>query len=250
MRRLPAVCVAVAIALTTFGGVRGFAQAQAADLPTVDQVLDKFIAAAGGRAAFEKLTSRESKGTVESPDAPLRGTIEVFEKAPDKALSVIDLQGIGIVREGADGTVAWQDDPQSGVQEKTGADLAEAKRSSTFNAEIKMKQIYKTVAVTGKETIGGKAAYVITATPAEGLPTRYSFDIDTGLLVKQHSTRDTPQGPMDVDVFLEDFRDVDGIKSPFTIRQVTPLFTMIVRLTEIKHNVTLDDAIFKKPGLR
>jgi outer membrane lipoprotein-sorting protein len=102
--------------------------------------------------------------------------------------------------------------------------------------------------VTGKETVNGKPAYVLLATPAEGQPTRYSFDAETGLMVKQHSTRESPQGPLDVDVFLEDFRDVDGLKLPFTIRQVTSIFTMVVRLTEIKHNVTLDDAIFKKPG--
>ena len=244
MKRLLSVLVAAVIA---FAGVRGFAQAQAADLPTVDQVLDKYITAIGGRAAIEKLTSRVSKGTVEIPDASISGTIEVSEKAPDKSLTVISLQGM-VMREGADATGAWQDDPTMGVQDKKGDELASAKRESTFNSEIKMKEIYKTLAVTGKETVGGKPVYVILATPAEGTPTRFYFDTDSGLLVKLHSTHDAPQGPVDVDVLLEDYRDVTGVKMPFTVRQVTSMFTMIVHMTDIKHNVAIDDAIFKKPG--
>jgi hypothetical protein len=244
MKRLLSVLVAAVVA---FAGVRGFAQAQSADLPTVDQVLDKYVTALGGRAAFEKLTSRVSKGTVEIPDASISGTIEVSEKAPDKSLTVISLQGM-VMREGADTSGAWQDDPTMGIQDKKGDELASAKRDSTFNSEIKMKDIYKTLAVTAKDTVGGKPAYVVLATPAQGMPTRFYFDADSGMLVKLHSTRDTPQGPIDVDVLLEDFRVVDGIKVPFTVRQVTSMFTMVVHMTDIKHNVALDDAIFKKPG--
>lgn len=245
MKRILCVVAAVVIA---FAGVRGFAQAQSADLPTVDQILDKYVSAIGGKAAFEKLTSRVSKGTVESPDAPIRGTIEVSEKAPDKALTVIDIQGLGVVRDGTDASGSWQDEPTGGLSEKKGAEAADSKREATFNSEIKLKDLYKTLAVVGRETVGGKPVFVVLGTPTEGTPVRYYFDAESGMMIRQKTTRDTPQGPMDVDIFAEDFRVVDGVKLPFTIRQVTPLFTMVVKLSEIKHNVALDDAIFKKPG--
>jgi hypothetical protein len=51
-----------------------------------------------------------------------------------------------------------------------------------------------------------------------------------------------------VDVYLEDVRDVAGIKQPFVVRQVTQQFTIVFRLSEVKYNVPLDDAIFKRPG--
>ena len=51
-----------------------------------------------------------------------------------------------------------------------------------------------------------------------------------------------------VQAYLEDYRVVDGVKIAHTMRQVTPMFTMVMRLTEVKHNVTLDDKMFKKPG--
>ena len=39
----------------------------AAAMPTADQVLDHYVQAIGGRAAWMKLNSRVSKGTIEIP---------------------------------------------------------------------------------------------------------------------------------------------------------------------------------------
>ena len=84
--------------------------------------------------------------------------------------------------------------------------------------------------------------------PAEGSPARLFFDAESGVLLRQVSTRVTPQGPLEVEVTFEDYRAIDGVQRPFTIRQATSVFTAIIQLTDIKHNVPIDDAVFKKPG--
>src|SRR6188768_620958 len=108
--------IVVAIAFVAVAGTRVVAQTQSAALPTVDQVIEKWVAALGGRAAMEKHTSRVAKGAIEIPGAPITGTLEVSEKAPNKALSVFDIQNMGLVREGFDGTVGWDDDPTTGLK--------------------------------------------------------------------------------------------------------------------------------------
>ncbi len=238
----------VVIGLVGFASARAFAQSPAAAPPTADQIIQKYVTALGGRAAIEKHTSRVSKGTIEIPDAGISGSFEANEKAPDKSLTVIELGGVGLIREGADASGAWQEEPQAGVRDKAGNELAEARRGAAFNPELKFQTLYKTLAVTGQEPVGGRPAWVLLATPAEGTATRMYFDAETGLMVRQSAMRDTPGGPIDVDVFIEDYRDVDGVRQPFTIRQVTSMFTMVIRISEIKHNVALDDAIFKRPG--
>jgi hypothetical protein len=225
-------------------------RAQAPALPTVDQILDKYVTAVGGRAALEKVTSRVSKGTMEIPDAGMSGTITISEKAPDKSLAVIEIGGMGVIRDGTDGVNSWEENPQTGIRDKTGVELADARRSATFNVELKMKSLYKDLAVTGRERVGSREAYVVLATPAEGSPSRMFFDVQSGLMVRQSMTRESPQGQVDVDVYLEDVRDVAGIKQPFVVRQVTQQFTIVFRLSEIKYNVALDDAMFKRPGVR
>jgi hypothetical protein len=247
MKRSLSLVVIVLIGLVAIPGAAR-AQSSPQALPSVDQILDKYITALGGRAAIEKHTSRVSKGTLEIPDAGLSGSVEVSEKAPGKSLTIIELPGVGLVREGSDGSVAWSEDPQTGLRDKAGNELADALRGAAFNPELRMKTLYKTLEVVGKETIGARAAYVVLATPEAGSATRMYFDAETGLLLRQAATRDTPQGAIDVDVFMDEYRDFDGVKEAVTVRQVTPMFTLIIRLSEVKHNVALDDAIFKRPG--
>jgi hypothetical protein len=245
MKRLFALSLVAVVGVLA---MRGYAQTPAAGLPTVDQIIEKHIAAAGGRAAMEKLSSRTATGTLEIADMGLTGTIVLHEKAPDKSLAIVELQGMGTIREGTDTAGAWEENPQTGLRDKTGAELADARRGATFNPELRMKSLYKTLEVTGREKIGTADAYGVLATPAEGTATKIFFDATSGLMVRQTMTRDTPQGPMDIDVYLEDYRTVDGVKHPFVVRQITPQFTLVIRIQEIKHNVALDDALFKRPG--
>src|SRR5687768_9331244 len=55
-------------------------------MPTADQIIDDYVKASGGKAAIEKLTSRETKGTFEVPALSASGTLEAFAKAPNKNL--------------------------------------------------------------------------------------------------------------------------------------------------------------------
>jgi hypothetical protein len=245
MKRVITLLVAAAIGLTV---ARVSAQAPSQALPTVDQILEKFVTAVGGRDAMEKVTSRLSTGTVEIPDAGLSGSITLSEKAPNKSLAVIELGAMGVIRDGSDGVVAWESSDQGGLRDKSGAELADSLRGSTFNSELKLKSLYKTLVVTGKEAVEGKDAFVVLATPTEGAATRMYFDAQSGLIVKQSSSRETPQGPIDVDVMLGDYRAVGGVKMPYSVRQITSMFTIVIKLTEIKQNVPIDDVIFKRPG--
>ena len=236
------VCAVGAVGLMAQGGV------QAPALPTVDQVLDRNVTAMGGRAALEKVTSITARGSISVPEAGLTGNFELYQKAPDKALTVVDFGGQG-QREGFDGVVGWAVDLQSGLREKSGVELVEAKRGAVFSRELRMKSLYRTLTVTGRERIGTRDAIVVEAVPAEGTPTRLFYDAESGLLVRQLVTRQSADGPMEVEITFEDFRAVDGVMRPFTIRQAVSTFTAVVQLSEIRQNVPVDDAMFKKPGI-
>jgi outer membrane lipoprotein-sorting protein len=247
MKRHFPVAVFVLAVAAAFAAAQSAARAQTASLPTIDQILDKYVAGAGGRAAIEKITSVDGKGTIDIPEANVSGTVELIQKAPDKALTVVDITGVGQQREGFDGAVGWSDDPQNGLRQKNGVELAEAKRAATLGRELKMKMLYPKLVVKGVEKVDEKDAYVVEGTPAEGAPVKLYFDAGTGLLVRQIATRQMPQGPLEVEVTFADFRAVDGVQRPFTIRQATSLFTAVIHLTDVKQNVPIDDAVFKSP---
>ena len=222
--------------------------AQTPQLPTVDEVLNKYLAAMGGQAAFDKITTRTARATIEIPDMGISGEMTVTEKAPNKSLVVVQIAQM-TVREGTDGTIGWDENPQSGIREKTGLELAEFKRGSMFNIETKLKTAYPKMNVTGRDTVNGRPVVVIDAIPEQGAPVKIFFDTETGFILKQSGVRETPEGQIAFESYYDDYRPIDGIKQPYTLRQVTAKFTSVIRITEMKQNVPVDDAVFRKPGL-
>lgn len=216
-------------------------------LPSVDKIVEKYVGALGGKAAIEKLTSRVAKGTFEMDQMPGTASEEIYQKAPNKQLGVTDSPNFGVVRFGFNGTVGWQDMPQTGLQDVTGTQLTAMKRNADFYRELKLKETYPKMIVKGKESVNGHDAYVVEATPADGPAELMYFDVDSGLLVRIQAQEEGPSGTGTVETTFDDYREVDGIKLPFVIRQSRSEFSFVIRLTEVKHNVPIEDAKFDKP---
>jgi hypothetical protein len=226
-------------------------EAKPADgLPTADQIIEKYVQALGGKAAIEKLNSRSSKASFEIPAMGASGTVEAYEKAPNKTVAIITIPGFGVIREAYDGKVGWAEDPTMGLREKSGGELADARLEAEFYKPIKLKQLFPTMTVKGKEKVGDKEAYVIEAKPAEGSVEKWYFDTQTGLLIRQDAERETPQGKVPSETYMDNYKEVDGVKLPHSVRIVNPMFTLEMKMEEIKHNVAVDDAKFNKPAAK
>ncbi|MGA3294139.1 MAG: hypothetical protein ABSE45_09195 [Candidatus Acidiferrales bacterium] len=249
VRFLAAVGIWLAFGFAVPGRSVQHSPSPSAVTPTTDQILNRYFEATGGRAAWQKLTSRVSKGTIEVASMNLSGTIEIDEKAPDRILSVITIAGASF-RQAFDGTIGWTDDPENGVREQSGAELAETRRDADFYHPLDLKKLYTSLTVTGIEKVGDRDAYVVEAATAEGDPDRIFFDTVTGLPVRIISHRHGPNGPIDSVEDFEDFRDVDGIKLPFTIHQKTSETTLTIQINEMHHNVSLDDSQFARPAVQ
>jgi hypothetical protein len=215
--------------------------------PSADQILTRYVHAIGGREAWEKLSSRRSVGTIEVPAMNLSGTVEMHEKAPNKMLATIAVAG-ATYRQGFDGTVGWSDDPRDGLRQQSGIELEETKRDSDFYHPLDLHQLYAKFSVTGTEKIEDRTAYAVEATPPQGEADKLYFDAESGLVLRIVSRHHLPEG---VVVFQEDisnYREIDGIKLPFTVRQSSAESEFTIQFTEVRHNVEFDDAQFAKPA--
>lgn len=237
------VLVAMLFALAAFSPA--FAQDKT---PTADQILDKYYQAIGGKAAVEKLNSRVSKGTLELPAMGISGSLEGYAKAPNKNITIISLEGVGEFKQGFTGTEAWSLNPMEGMKTLSGDELDTAKRDADFYSNIKIKENFPKLEVKGTEKVGDKTAYVIVGTPAKGAPEKFYFDTQSGLLLRRDSERQTGQGLFHIEATMEDYKDVDGVKIPFTVKQSNEAQSFVIKFSEIKHNVPVDDAKFNKPS--
>ena len=205
-----------------------------AELPSADEVVERYAKAVGGREAYEKLSSRISKGTFELPAMGATGSIEIHAKTPNKTISIIDIPGFGTIARSYDGTTAWSQDPQTGIRELTGQELAIQKRGADFFQAVKLKELYPKRELKGKEKVGEREAYLVEALPSEGGPVKMYFDTESGLLTKVQLEVESPQGRLDVQTTLGDYTEVDGIKLPFTMRQAAGALEFVIKLQEVK----------------
>ena len=224
------------------------ADAKPAALPAVDEILDKYIKAVGGREAIEKITSRTMKGSFEIEAMNMNGTIEMFAKAPNKNSVKIDLPGLGIVNNVYDGSKGWDLNPMTGLRELAGEELATMKREADFYQPLNLKKHFPKLEVKGKDKVEEYETYVVVATPAGGGPEKLYFDIASGLLIRQDAERETGQGKIAVEEHFDDYKDVGGVMIPHSLRQITPMFAITMKFTEIKSNVEIDEGKFNKPS--
>ena len=201
-------------------GARQKVNAQSPDaMPTLDQLLENYVEAIGGKAAIGRITSRVSKGTFQLSGFGAKGVVELYEKAPNKSLLIVTIPGIATMQEGFNGAIAWEMEPgDSTLRDKTGGELAEARHEADFYKSLRLKQQYPRMILKGKEKVAGHEVYVVEA-PRNGNPKRWYFDAQTWLLIRVDSEVVSSEGKSTARVYYEDYTEMDGIKIPFTIRK-------------------------------
>ncbi|HTQ56692.1 MAG TPA: hypothetical protein VMI94_19635 [Bryobacteraceae bacterium] len=224
------------------------AAAYAADDIKPEAVLDKYVEATGGRAAYEKIHSDMATGTMEITGMGLKGTLTSYRAEAGKSYTAIELEGVGKIEEGTDGQVAWSINPMEGARIKEGDERATAFRNAAMQVEMHWRDFYKKAELNGTEDVDGKPCYKLVLTPNEGgAETRY-YDKSTGYLVKVVLPTSTPNGPVTVELGLSDYRDEGGIRVPHTITQKVPNADILVKIDSIKHNPDIPAGRFDLPA--
>jgi hypothetical protein len=227
--------------------------------PTADAVIEKYLAAMGGRDALSKLTSRRAAGTVvfTVQGNDLNGTYEVSTKAPNKVrvLIKLDLTPMGMadpmtIDQRFDGANAITMNSVQGNTPITGNQLEHMKNNAFPSPLLNYKTNGMKFEVLPKEQVAGRDATVVVATPKTGPSMKLYFDPESGLLVRSVVRLNSPeQGEIEQVSEPTDYRVVDGVKVPFKIVNTSPGQTVTITIAKIENNVTLDDAIFVAKGL-
>ena len=221
-------------------------------------MVEKSLAALGGRAALMKLTSRSAVGTINlsTPAGEIAGTVEVLNAAPNKSRTLIkaDLSSLGagqlVVDQRFNGTVGYSMDSLQGNRDITGNQLDNLKNGSFPNPMLTYKEQGATVKLSGKEKVGDRDAYVLLLEPTAGSAVRQYVDAYTYLPLRVVIKVDVPQlgEAVEQTTTLQDYRDVDGVKLPFRIVATSSVQNYTIVFTRIEHNVEVDQTLFSKPA--
>jgi zinc protease len=224
----------------------------AADGPaSVDEILERYHSAIGGKSAWEKLSTRSITAELEAIGLNTEWQLEA--KAPNKRHTRVDLPGVGLFEDGFDGSVAWFKDG-NGVRVKGGEEEARTKREAEFNSEIRLKDIYRDLAVKGTEKLDGEEVFSLESKPAASSKERFFFSKKSGLLLRHLSEFENADGTRaGIDRRLGDHKEVGGINYPhlWKIQMIVDgqeAFAFSIKVKEIKHNEKIDEKKFSKPA--
>lgn len=232
-------------------GAKGGAKAKDA-VDEVERLLERHVLAQGGLEIF-KVKTRIVRGRVEISESPVPGNFEAYAKAPNLEMSIINAP-FGQFITATDGVSRWQQAPW-GAATKVGLGGSGGSGSSLLPKAEKGKDGFKwrnafiASRLKGRAKVDGREMIVLAATEKGGQPMLLYFDAETYLLRKQEPDH-AAGAKVDKEfkaIYVDSYATVDGVKVPVLFRLITQEFTLTFRVTEVRHNVIIDDALFRSP---
>jgi photosynthetic reaction center cytochrome c subunit len=217
----------------------------AATPPTVDQILEKYVAAVGGADAIGKVTSRVLKGTIlaNGNETP----IEVMTKAPNKRVSITHMPSSESYT-AFDGTSGWMGNTGRPAREMSAAESEAAGLDAEFSLVLRLKEIFPQLRRGRPEEIAGVLCETVNATRPGRPPVRLYFDAKSGLLQRLVRYAETPLGRNPAQIDYADYRDSGGVRIPFRWTLSRPNGRFTIQIADAKIDAPIDDAKFTKPA--
>lgn len=216
-----------------------------ANLPSADQLIDKYIQALGGANAIQKVSSRYEKGTMNLFGRDL--SVEIFDKSPDKRISITHLPD-GDSATALDGHAGWLSAPHRPVREMPAAEAEGARIDADLQMPLHLKQDFGDLRPAKPEKIGDRETYQLTGERAGRATGRLYFDQQSGLLVRMIRYSDSPLGLNPLRIDYSDYRLVDGVQVPFRWTVARPAGQFTIQASSVEQNIPMDDSKFVKPA--
>ena len=216
--------------------------------PAATEVLDKYIQALGGTAQLAKLTTFTARGTYSGFDTDHKEIpVDIYAKAPNQRTWIVHMQD-GESYRVFDGTNGWWIGPDAPAAETlTSGNLDRYRLEALIAFPARIKDAFKGWKV-GRTAIDGRPVQIVQGLNPPLLPVNLYFDTKSGLLVRLVRWNATPVGPVPTEINYDDYRDVAGMKMPFTWTVSQTYMQMTIKLSEIRPNIAVDAARFANPA--
>ena len=218
-----------------------------------DEIIDRYLQALGGAQRLRTITSVTATGTsVGFGGFGGGGAVQFFAKAPDQRSTVIEFNAA--TRRDAsvrsyDGKTGWIKTPLTllGEYQVSGNELDGARLDAQLTFPGQIKQVLTNLRTLQPATINDVECDVVQGNgPGRIFVTLY-FDQQTGYLVRTVRYSASPIGRMPTQVDYADYRDVDGVKLPFTYTFAWLDGRDAFRLSTVRLNQSIDPAKFGRP---
>ncbi len=224
-------------------------------VPTVDQVLNKYLQAIGGAENVARITSFVATGkSIGYRGFGGGGVVELSAQAPDKRATHIrfpEYPDRGVSVRTYDGRTGWIATPLAVVPkyELGGSERDGARLDAQLAFPAQIRQALTDLRVGLPTTIDGKDVTVLQGNGVNGTLGTLYFDDASGMLVRMVRHGRSPIGRVPTQVDYSDYRDVGGIKFPFHWTYAWLNGRDSFEFSDVKLNVPIAAATFGQPDV-
>ena len=239
------------LAIATIASVGSSAMVCSAqeDLPSAEDVIAKYVETTGGIDKYKAIKSLHQQGTMSIPMAGVEGKIEIKLVTPNKLAINVDLGGAGNETSGSDGETVWSNSTMTGSRILSGKEAEQALLEADIRRIYDPASVYKSLETIGTEEVDNEKCYKLKVVRNSGDEQFEYYSVDSGLQKKTEMTAQTPMGPINLEVSVSDYKEVDGIMFPHKMTQtfVDQGMTMEMKMDKIALNPEFDDKTFALP---
>ena len=213
---------------------------------TVDEIVDKHVAALGGLEKLNAVTNitTERSLAVNGMEIPSK-TILVVGKSIRTESTVMGNSMLQVY----DGGKGWMVMPtmMGGTGEPQDMPADQLKQTVSqldpFGALVNYKEKGNKVELVGKEKSDKKDVYHLKVMTKEGQALEEYLDATTFLVSKVKTTANG----QDIEIGFSDYKEVDGVKFPNTMDMTSQMGPLTFITNKVIVNSKIDEAVFKKP---
>lgn len=216
------------------------------DLPPAQDLIDQYVEALGGRDAYLAQGSTHMTGSFSVPAAGMTGGLEVFSDDAERILTIITIPGMGESRTGYDGEVAWSMDPMMGPRILEGMEFEALRDQASPEATLRDAEYFDVRETVELTEVGGDACYKVRLVWKSGRESFDCYSAETGLLIGNMMTQETPMGAIDVTTVIGDYKEFGGIMAPTSMRQQLMGQEQVMTVESIEFG-DVDPTIFELP---
>ncbi len=218
----------------------------ASPLPSARSIVDRHVAAIGGRNAILAHTSSHATGTMTVSASGVTGVVNIYGAKPNKSLVKIRLGGIGEIVEGFDGTIGWSISPVVGPMLTQGKELEEKKFDAAFYSDLHEPGRYESMKTVEKTTFEGRPCYKVSLVRKSGSEDFDFYDVETGLKAGTIGSRESMMGPATLTQVQSDYKKFADLLVPTTLKQSAMGVQQVLTITSVEFD-KVDPSVFAVP---
>ena len=208
---------------------------------TVDEIVSKHLTAVGGKSNLDKIKNVVMEGSMDAMGNKVDvKVVKVPGKLYRQDISVMGMNGYNLITD----TSGWMFMPFAGQTspEPLSGDMLKGAQGelNVGDGLVDYKTKGNKLELQGKEDVAGTDCYKMLVISSAGDSSTVYVDVNTSLINRTTVVRSVMGQEMTVNIDYSDYKDVDGIKFPFTMGMPQGTITF----SNIKTNQTVDPKLY------